>query len=708
MSIAARYREIYRSALGAAAIALSICAFAAEAPSSTDENTVVVISATRTKQLASDLPVSIDRISDDTLRDGKLQVNLSEAISRVPGINAENRQNYAQDLQVSSRGFGARASFGVRGIRLYADGIPATMPDGQGQVAHFDLSSAESLEIMRGPFSVLYGNAAGGVISLMTENGGPDTALDASIAFGSFGTTRVAAKMSGITPAFNYVASGSRFRSDGYRDHSSAERETLNVKLSATPWQGSNLILVANDLAMPNAEDPLGLTRSQMESNPTQAGNNALLYNARKSVKQQQGGFTLSAPVGADDTPSVAVYFGKRDAIQFQSIAAAAQSATTHPGGVIDLSRDYSGVDLRWSHQSAQLPLSATFGVSQDDLNETRRGYQNFIGGVLGIQGALRRDEENNVTARDAYAQVQWKSLSGFNIFGGIRYSRILIDSNDHYIVAGNGNDSGSTAFSATTPVLGINYRATPEINLYLSSGRGFETPTLNELSYQPSGAAGLNFALQAARSRHLESGIKWRPNGAMSLNLAVFQVDTDNEIAIATNAAGRSSFRNVGRTERSGVELAAQARLANGFGAALAYTHLSARYLDAATGVSPATAIVIGNQMPGIPSTSAYAEITWRHAASGFNAAIEARHVGRVFVNDGNTDATSAYGIANLRCGFEQRTGRLLFKEFFRIDNLNNRRYVATVIVNESLGRYFEPAPGRNYLIGASARYVF
>ena len=694
--------------LGAAVIASCVYAHAADQPSPGDGIDVVVVSATRNKQFASDLPVSIDRISDDVLRDGKLQANLSEAIARVPGINAENRQNYAQDLQISSRGFGARASFGVRGIRLYADGIPATMPDGQGQVAHFDLSSAESLEIMRGPFSVLYGNAAGGVISLVTENGGPDTALDASIANGSYGTTRVAAKMSGITPSFNYVASGSRFRTDGYRDHSAAERETLNVKLSAAPWQDAYLTLIANDFSMPSAEDPLGLTRAQMESNPTQAGSNALLYNARKTVKQQQGGFTLSAPVGADDTPSIAIYFGKRDAVQFQSIAAAAQGAATHPGGVIDLSRDYSGIDLRWMHQFAQVPLNLSFGISQDDLNETRRGYQNFIGSTLGIQGALRRDEENIVTARDAYAQLQWKPLAGLNVFGGFRHSRIRIDSNDHYIVAGNGNDSGSTAFSATTPVLGITFRATPDINLYLSRGRGFETPTLNELSYQPSGAAGLNLALQAARSRHWESGMKWRASNALSVNLAVFQVDTDNEIAIATNTAGRSSFRNVGHTERSGVELAAQVRLANGFGAVLAYTQLSARYRDAAPGVSPATAIVIGNQMPGIPSASAYAELSWRHLASGFNAAVEVRHVGRIWVNDGNTDATGAYDIANLRCGFEQRSGRWLFKQFFRVDNFTDHRYVATVIVNESLGRYFEPAPGRNNLIGASARYVF
>lgn len=674
---------------------------------------IVVVSATRSRHVASDLPVSIDRVSGETLRDGKLQVNISESLARVPGINAENRQNYAQDLQISSRGFGARSTFGVRGMRLYSDGIPATMPDGQGQVAHFDLNSAESMEILRGPFSVLYGNAAGGVISITTEEGGPETVLEPSLAIGSFSTTRFATKASGMTNDVAYVASGWRFRTNGYRQHSTAERELANVKLSAQPWAGAKVTLVANDFSSPNAQDPLGLTRAQMESDPEQAGTNAELYNTRKSVSQTQGGITLSAPVGAGGTVSVMAYSGQRDAEQYQSIAKVAQTPATHPGGVIDLSRDYSGFDLRWAQDlgtagMSPSPLTLTVGISNDDMNEKRRGYQNFVGNELGVQGALRRDESNTVTARDVYSQVLWQPLSGLLLLGGVRYSQTRVDSNDHYIVAGNGNDSGKAKFSATTPAFGIDYLIAPKTNIYVSGGRGFETPTLNELSYQASGAAGLNFALQPATSKHLESGIKWRPGNTSSINAAVFRVKTDDEIAIATNAAGRSSFRNVGSTERSGFELAAQTRFGNGFSFLLAYTYLKAEYKDSATGVSPATTIVAGNRLPGIPVNSTYAELGWRHAPSGFVATVEVRHAGQLWVNDGNTDAAKSYTIGNLRLGMEQRSGRWAFSEFFRVDNVTDQKYVGTVIVNESLGRYFEPSPGRNELFGASARYVF
>src|SRR5204863_1963465 len=126
--------------------------------------------ATRAPQSALEVPASIDRIYGDEIREDRGQVNLSESLGRVPGIVVQNRQNYAQDLQIQSRGFGARSTFGVRGIRLVADGIPATMPDGQGQASTFALGSAERIEVLRGPFSALYGNASGGVIAVDTQD----------------------------------------------------------------------------------------------------------------------------------------------------------------------------------------------------------------------------------------------------------------------------------------------------------------------------------------------------------------------------------------------------------------------------------------------------------------------------------------------------------------------------------------------------------
>ena len=182
-----------------------------------------MVTATRSERNSFELPVSIDRIDADAIREGKPMINLSESLSRVPGVVVQNRQNYSQDLQISSRGFGAHAQFGVRGVRLYADGIPATSPDGQGQTSNFDLGAAERIEVMRGPFSTLYGNASGGVIQIFTEDGPREPTLTQSGAAGSYGTSRSALKFGGESGALNYIGSASHLETTGYRDHSAAE-----------------------------------------------------------------------------------------------------------------------------------------------------------------------------------------------------------------------------------------------------------------------------------------------------------------------------------------------------------------------------------------------------------------------------------------------------------------------------------------------------
>jgi len=669
----------------------------------------IVVTATRNEQSAFDLPVSIDSVNQAQLQDGQLQVNLSESLARIPGINVQNRQNYAQDLQISSRGFGARSSFGVRGLRLYADGIPATMPDGQGQVSHFDLGSAARIEVMRGPFSSLYGNSSGGVISLFTEDGAPGATITPSATFGSYGTQRIGTKLSGDTGTLNYVADISSFRTDGYRDHSAAKRDTFNSKFKWKLDADSKLTLVINAMDMPNADDPLGLTRTQFEADPKQAGTNALIYNTRKSVAQQQLGVAYERKVGVSDTAHLMVYRGQRDTTQFQSIPAISQAPATHPGGVIDLVREYWGVDAHWTHRSelADAPLTATIGINYDNLDEARKGFRNFLGApatpsAIGVMGALRRNEDNRIFNVDQYAQLQWEPSEHWLLLAGLRNSEVKVKSTDHYIVAGNGDDSGSTDFSATTPVLGLTWRVNPALNVYASYGRGFETPTMNELSYRSAGP-GLNFALQASKSDNYELGVKALLGQRTQINLALFDVRTDQEIVVDTSSGGRTTFRNGGRTSRTGLEANLATTWNNGFGLATAYTYLDAHYRD-----NVSATIRSGNTIPGIPQRSTFIEGSWQHKPSGFNSALELRHIGKTYVNDANSDAAPAYTTASLRFGFEHNSGGWTLKEFVCVDNLTDKKYAGSIIVNESNGRYFEPAPGRNWLVGISSQYLF
>ncbi|HUB89988.1 MAG TPA: Plug domain-containing protein, partial [Dyella sp.] len=146
-------------------------AAAASAATRVDTLSTVHVSVSRLTIDPRDIPAALSVTSVAPANAGQPGVNLSEALVGVPGVLARDRQNYAQDEQFSIRGFGARSSFGVRSIRLFVDGIPATLPDGQGQISDFDLNMGGRLEVLRGPFSVLYGNAAGGVVQLWTAPG---------------------------------------------------------------------------------------------------------------------------------------------------------------------------------------------------------------------------------------------------------------------------------------------------------------------------------------------------------------------------------------------------------------------------------------------------------------------------------------------------------------------------------------------------------
>lgn len=655
----------------------------------------ISVTATRVERPTLEIPAAVDRVREEDIRWGRPQVNLSESLGRVPGISVHNRNNYAQDLQVTSRGFGGRATFGIRGLRLIADGIPASFPDGQGQVSHFDLGSAGGIEVLRGPFSVMHGNASGGVISLTTERGTPG--LEGSFSAGSLGTRRAALKLGGE----GWLVSGARFSTDGYREHSKAVREQLNAKAEFSPGSGTRITLVANAFASPETQDPSGLTRAQMEANPKQVAAPVLQFDTRKSQAQNQIGAAISHRLSQVTTLHGSLHAGERVVRQYLGFLGEVPATTS--GGVLNLDRGYGGVSLRLETRGALLgrPLTVSFGGEVERMVDRRTGWVNQNGQI----GALRRDEDNIVSATGAYAQGEWRFADQWIALAGLRASRVAFDLKDFFIVAGNPDDTGSRSYSAVTPALGLLYRATPAISLYANHGRGFETPTFVELAYRPSGS-GMNFGLEASRSRHLEAGVKAVLGAGTRLNLALFEVATEREIVVDTNVAGRSTFKNAGRTRRSGLELGLQSSLPFGLEAVLAWTLLDASFRDALT--VGAVTVPSGNRLPSVASNTLYAELRWKHAPTGFTVALEAQHKSRVAVDDVNSDFAAGYTTANLAAGFTQSGGKWKVTEFIRIDNLAGKRYAGSVIVSESNGRFFEPSPGRTALVGMQAKLGF
>lgn len=695
-------------------LAAASCAAPAQDAPSAPTLREVTVSTPRGEVRPFDVPGSVDRVEGSEMRDARLGVNLSESLGSVPGLQVQNRQNYAQDLQLSIRGFGARSTFGVRGVRLYVDGIPATLPDGQGQTSNIDIGSADRVEILRGPFSALYGNSSGGVVQVFTEDAeGPPT-LGFSAAGGSFGTWRVGSKLGGSTGAVDYTLSASRFHTDGWREHSAADREIQNGKLGFRLDDGSKLTLVFNSVHV-YAQDPLGLSAEQYAINPRGA-DLATQFDTRKTVDQQQLGLSYERRIDAANTLRLMVYGGQRSTVQFQSIPPSAQLNPLHAGGVIDLARDYGGVDLRWSAklQLADRPFDLVVGLAYDSLREERRGFENFFGRAaaplaLGVQGRLRRDERNEVRNLDPYVQGSWRFADAWTLEAGLRRSNVRFSSHDLYIVGPNRDDSGSARYGKTLPVASLRYQATPDLALYASAGRGFETPTLNELSYRADGIGGLNFGLQPSVNTSVEVGAKARLAGGL-LTAALFQTRTRDEIVTNTNVGGRATFQNAGRTKRDGFELAWQHETADHWRTQLAYTWLDARYRDAFCSPSPCgsgSTVAAGNRIPGIAEHALYASFGWV-PPEGWRAGAELRALGHIEANDRNTAGAPGYAVAALYAGYVKRWAQWDFNAFLRVDNLFDRRYIGSLIVNEGNARYFEPAPGRSWTLGMGAAYRF
>nr|WP_318380847.1 TonB-dependent receptor PqqU [uncultured Enterobacter sp.] len=674
------------------------------------EQTMIVTASPQTVS-ELDTPAAVSVVQGEDMRQATPRVNLSESLTSVPGLQIQNRQNYSQDLQLSIRGFGSRSTYGVRGIRMYVDGIPATMPDGQGQTSNIDINSIESVDVLRGPFSALYGNASGGVMNVTTETGREPATIEASSYYGSFGSWRYGLKATGAVgdgtqPGdVDYTVSSSRFATHGYRDHSGAQKNLANAKLGVRIDDVSKLTLILDSVDT-KANDPGGLSKSEWKDNPRQSPRGDQ-YNMRKTIKQTQAGLRYERQLSEQDDLSVMMYAGERETTQYQSIPRAPQLNPTHAGGVIDLSRHYQGIDTRWTHRGELgVPVTFTTGLNYENMSEDRKGYENFVMSgstpVYGHKGQQRRNERNLMWNVDPYLQTAWQLTDKLSLDAGVRYSSVWFDSNDHYVTLRNGDDSGEASYHKWLPAGSLKYAVTDAWNLYVAGGRGFETPTINELSYRSGGQSGLNFDLQPSTNTTWEVGSKTRVGNGL-VTAALFQTDTDNEIVTDASSGGRTTYKNAGKTRRQGAELSVDQQFAGNWRAKMAWTYLNATYRTNVCNDQDCN----GNRMPGIARNMGFASLGWQ-PESGWYAGADVRYMSDIQADDENTAKAPSYTVVGLNTGYKLNYGNWMMDVFGRVDNLFDREYVGSVIVNESNGRYYEPAPGRNYGVGLSVAYRF
>jgi iron complex outermembrane receptor protein len=675
-------------------LALALAAFGCSSiAAQTLEN--VVVTASRAQQRSFDAPAAIEAIDRDTIQDAGPQVNLSESLSRVPGLTILNRQNYAQDLQVSIRGYGARSAFGIRGIRVLIDGIPATTPDGQGQGSSISLTSTERVEVLRGPLALMYGNSAGGVIQAFTREAPEAPEFDAQYYAGSYGMHRSDWQYAARVGEVGLVTDYSAFDTSGYRDNSTTARKQFNGKLSFGPDEKTRGNLVFNHYDMPQALDPLGLTAAQLDADPTQAGNNARTARVRKITTQDQLGMSMTHALDTNRSVTTRLYHGTRDNLVYQA-----------NNIWVGLGRTYYGAGLQYNEQTriGDKPVAWVAGYEFDYSSEGRQSGAALVGEK--VPGSLTRDENNKATNNDFFVQASTLASEKISVLTGLRASSVRFASQDYFL--SNGDGSGDVSYSAANPVLGVTWHAANDLNLYANYGRGFETPTLIEVAYTAAGAPTFNPTLNAARSQHYELGAKWVPAAGSRVDFNLFQIRSSDEIVVALSQAGATVYKNAPGTTRVGVELAGRTLLGSHVSALLSASALDASFSEAFT--SGVTNVAAGNKIPGIPQHFLFSEVLWASQAldvarkssrSGSRVGIELVSAGRLYANDTNTASADGYTSFNLKASHGWSFGQNSVTAYARVDNLSDQRYVGSVIVNQAAGQFYEPAPGRNWTAG-------
>lgn len=619
-------------------------------------------------------------------------IDSAELLQTLPGVQADSRSNFAQDTRVTLRGFGARSAFGVRGLDLLVDGIPLTTPDGQGQLSSLALDAIDQVEVLRGPLAGLYGNGAGGVIALQTLP--PESSsLSLRSLYGEADTRRQALLGQWRQGQMGLKFQGSQFTTDGNRPHASAERNHAGLQGYYLGEGGLEARLRLDYAHDPLLQDPLGLTPAQWRDNPKQPNSLAETFDTRKEVGHRQASLNLRQTLGQGRW-QLSAWSGEREIVQYLGFSG---ESITGSGGVVDLQRDFQGVSGNYSRDLAlgDGRLTATLGTELTRSQDRRRGYVNN----LGERGDLRRDELGEVKGRDVYSILHWLPDSPWEVYGGARHSQLDFSVDDYFVLAGNPDDSGGRDYSHWSSALGASYRLMGDWHTSLSIGRGFETPTLTEMVYRSQGT-GLNTDLKAARNRQQQWAIAHQPAEGPHYSLALFRIDTTDELVVDQSVGGRTSFRNAAVTERRGVEINGHAQLVEDW-----YLWLNLNYLEADYSAGDWA----GNRLPGVARHNHYAQLRWRPLVDErLSLGLGVQQRSKVATADDNLVFAPAATLVDLALSSRHNFGGWEVYLWSKLANLTDKAYVGSVIVNQANGRSFEPAPGRSLSGGIDLNYLW
>ena len=678
-------KRTYWPIVVAMAGALSVSLARADAP--TDEIDEIVVNASRTAAPLGELPYAVTVVDVEAIQRARPLLGIDEALQDVPGVLIQNRFNFAQDLRISVRGFGARAAFGVRGLRILIDGIPATLPDGQSGVDGIDVGATGRVEVLRGSGATRYGNAGGGVLLIETQRGTAQPELQARSAFGSDGYRRQQLGVGGEWGGWNLAASASDLDVTGFREFSAARNRQLSARAERRDAQGEWLFSL-HHTDQPEAFDPGGVDRATADATPRAARPANVAFHAGEALQQTRFGWRHRRPLGRNTTLTWRQYGVVRE---FDGLLPFGN------GGAIDLDRRFWGGGLEIERTAPERAWQPTL-VAGFDVDRQRDDRQRFVN-LAGTRGALTLDQRERVSASGAFVLARAQPAADWYLDAGLRFDSVRFGVGDNLLA--NGDDGGSRRFSAWSPSLGVTWAMNAAWRGYASVSRSFETPTTTELA-NPDEAGGFNPDLEPQRALQYEIGVR-RRSGIHAIDAAVYRIDVDDELVPfeLSGSPGRDFFANAGRSTREGLEL----RLVSAWSPTLT-TRLSATRSDFrfAEFVDDNGNDFSGRQVPGTARHTWHAALDWRPRES-ILVGVEATRVGAIVLNNANTESTEAFTRIELRAAWSLRAGRWSVEPWFAVSNALDEHYTANARINAFGSRYYEAGPDRAVYLGVSAR---
>jgi iron complex outermembrane recepter protein len=659
----------------------------------------VEISATRMTLTDIKAPLAVTVLNKARLQTGTQQLSPYEVLSAVPGVFVMNPDNFTQDLRISIRGFGARAAFGIRGIRIFTDGLPEGTPDGQADVDNIDMGIIRQMEVLRGAASGLYGNAAGGVIYMLTENPLAKKPLfEAQLSRGSYGFQRFQVKIGQKLNKFSYFLNGSVNNTEGYRAASQMKNFLLNSKITYEFNPDTKFTLLANYGNSPLANDAGALTKAQVASNPRQAGAPNLLFQTGELVTQSRVGATFETKFAAKHSITGRVFYTSRQLLNRLALAS---------NGYGDLKRNYYGVGVAYqlNEKIARMPYRLKVGLDLENQADTRQRFGYFRevktdGTIQYNQDKLVLNQLEAFKSAGIYVLQECQPTPKLLISLGMRYDDLTLKATDNYLI--DGDQSGGRHFTKVNPMLGVSYEFIKNASVYANYSSTFESPTLNELSNNPDNTGGFNPNLAPQQAQSYEIGTKGKITEGVLFDVAVFKIETENDLVPyqISGQTGKTYFRNAGKTERKGVEI--------GFSYPINpcltfhYTHTISDFRYKTYSVN--TTVLDDKILPGIPKTNAQFELRYAEN-NGLFVSTQGRIVSKVYANDANTALANGYSLINIRLGYTISARDFQIEPFMGVNNVTNTNYIANVQINAQNDRYFEPATLRYFFGGFKLR---